>query len=56
MKEQLRKVKEDRDLAQLKMEDREMDECEVARCSCGLVFYSTEYALEHVCLGGSDTL
>lgn len=35
----------------LMLNDSEIDEMEVGRCSCGLVFYSTESALDHVCLG-----
>lgn len=35
------------------LKDADIDECEVGRCSCGLVFYSTDYALEHVCLGSA---
>lgn len=31
-----------------------IDDLEVGRCSCGLVFYSIEYALEHVCLGDDE--
>lgn len=34
-----------------KLPDDEIDDMEVARCACGLVFYSTEYALIHTCLG-----
>src|SRR5437867_11791006 len=33
------------------LDDRQVDEMETGRCSCGLVFYSTEYALNHGCLG-----
>ncbi len=32
-----------------------VDEMEVGRCSCGLVFYSIDYSLNHVCLGHPDT-
>lgn len=28
----------------------EVDDMEVGRCSCGLIFYSMEYALDHECL------
>jgi len=36
------------------MRDTEIDDLEVGRCSCGLIFYSTEYLLNHVCLGHPD--
>lgn len=36
------------------MKDSEIDDMEVARCSCGLVFYSVEYALNHSCLDGTE--
>lgn len=36
------------------MNDNDVDDMEVGRCSCGLVFYSIDYALSHVCLGGDE--
>ena len=35
---------------QLELKDSEIDSEEVGRCSCGVVFYSIDYALDHVCL------
>jgi hypothetical protein len=34
------------------MKNSEIDDVEVGRCSCGLFFYSLDYALAHVCLDG----
>jgi len=36
------------------IDENVIDEMEVGRCSCGLVFYSMEYSLNHVCLGHPD--
>lgn len=34
--------------------ESEVDEMEIGRCSCGLVFYSFDYMMNHVCLGHPD--
>lgn len=34
--------------------DSIIDDMEVGRCSCGIVFYSTEYQHHHLCVGHPD--